>query len=50
MAKILVIEDDPGFRKMIELTLTRESNPALCADYRFFLYSSKFCGMMETQF
>lgn len=32
MAKILVIEDDPGFRKMIELTLTRAGHQVTLAN------------------
>ncbi|MDB5394101.1 MAG: regulator [Rhodospirillales bacterium] len=31
MAKILIIEDDPGFRKMIDLTLTRANHVVILA-------------------
>ena len=32
MAKILVIDDDPGFRKMINLTLTRAQHQVMEAE------------------
>ena len=32
MAKILVIDDDPGFRKMVEMTLSRAGHQAVLAE------------------